>query len=146
MQVDVLVTNGGPHPPDKWAALAANKIADLIQIDELSDTAVAAQARKAKPRLTLDLADALEPQFSTATQDELGRVNAGSVASRSAPFAVDQYISPAVATVVTTTAPTMFGTHFADPDVQSVVGNILKSVFLDALNIERSWAFDAKGL
>lgn len=146
MQVDVLVTNGGPHPADKWASLAASKISDLIQVDELSDTDLAAQARRAKPRLAIDLSDTLEPVFVSATQDELARVNAGSVTGRNDPFQPDSYISSAIAAVSAVSATTMFSAHFADPTVVSVVSRIIAELILDAMNIERSWAFDAKGL
>jgi hypothetical protein len=144
--VMLLVTDGGPHPPDKWAALAAKKLGDLIDIDRQSSSDEAAQARKAKPRLMLDWEDALEPLFDTATQDEAARVESGLIATRFDAFDADQYVVGASNAVLAASSATVFAEHFNQPDVQLVVGNILKQVFLDAMNIQRSWAFDAKGL
>lgn len=146
MEVTVLVTNGGPHPPDKWASLAGSKIADLIQIDDNSASDLAIQARKAKPRLALDLSDALEPLFATATSDELNRVNSGVVTGRFDQFQPDSYVNTAMDITSSVMGQTMFASHFREPDVLTVVRRILQELILDAMNIERSWAFDAKGL
>lgn len=143
--VTLLVTNGGPHPPDKWAALAAGKVADLIQIDEQSDTDAAAVARKAKPRFSLDVADAIEDEFLAVTNAEAERVVNGLVTSRTDPFDVESYLDDAVSSVVEASGNTPFSQHFANPAVQQVVRVILKQYFLDAANIQRSWSFDAKG-
>lgn len=146
MEVTVMVTNGGPHPPDKWASLAAGKIADLIQIDETSNSDLTVKARKAQPRFALDLADALEPLFATVTQDELARVNSGVVTGRFDAFHPEDYVTAAMTTASAVSGATMFSEHFNDPDVQTIVRRILQETILDATNIERSWAFDAKGL
>lgn len=145
MQVDILVTNGGAHPADKWAALAAGKISDLIQIDEASGESMTA-ARKAKPRFALAVADAIEPSFSDIFDAEVAAVNNGTVAVRHAPFSIDAFISPAIAAIVGAAAGTPFADHFSLADVQAVVGKILAQYFIDAANIDRSWALDAKGL
>jgi len=144
--VNFLVTNGGPHPPDKWAALTGNKIADLVQVDELSDSDIAASARKAKPRFAIALADALEPIFGQVGAAERASVKSGDVTLRHAPFHVDGFLDPAISAVTGASASTPFASHFALSDVQAVVRNIIKQNFIDAANIERSWALDAKGL
>lgn len=143
--VTFLVTNGGPHPPDKWASLAAGKIADLIQIADQSDSDAATAARKAKPRFALDVSEALEASFRDVTSEEESRVKDGDVTSRQAPFAVDPHLDDAVSSVVSAAAQTPFSNHFNDANVQQAVRIILKQYFLDAANIQRSWAFDAKG-
>jgi hypothetical protein len=144
--MEVLVTNGGPHPPDKWAALSASKISDLIQIDELSDSDAAVLARKAKPRFSVGVADALETSFYNVMADERAKVNSGAVSTRLDPFAVDSYLDASVTAVVNASAGTPFSDHFALSDVQSVVRNIIKQNFIEAANVQRSWAFDARGL
>lgn len=144
MDVSVLVTDGGPHPPDKWAALAARRIVDLVQIDEQSDSEAAATARKAKPRLAITLSDDIETYFASVMAAEDAGVASGSIAERGAPFDVSADLDAAVAAVTSAASPVF--QHFADPEVQSVVRNILTQLFLDAANIQRSWAFDAKGL
>jgi len=34
MQPRIMITNGGPHPPEKWAETTAWKILDLIRVSE----------------------------------------------------------------------------------------------------------------
>lgn len=46
-----MVTNGGPHPADKWAAVTTNEILDLIKIDPESQSPAAVEARLAKEDL-----------------------------------------------------------------------------------------------
>lgn len=144
--VTLLVTNGGPHPSDKWAALAANKIADLVQIDENSSTELAAAARKSKPRFAIALADVLEPVFDDVMGAERSGVDAGTITLRHQPFSVDAFIDGAVRSIADAATETPFSGHYADHDVQFVIRNILKQHFIDAANIQRSWSLDSKGL
>lgn len=146
MSVSILATNGGPHPPDKWASLSASKIADLIQIDTQSNSDAATVARKAKPKFIADLASILEGQFSSVAAAERLSVKSGAVKQRNAPFNIDLNLKDALAAVSETAKPTPFAQHFNLSDVQKAVSIILKQHFMDAANIERSWAFDEKGL
>ncbi len=142
----VLITNGGPHPADKWAALAAEQISNLIQVDELSDSDAAATARKAKPRFEIAISDVLEPVFDQVMTAERSSVDAGTTTLRNAPFELEEFLDSAVAAVVEQAGSTPFAAHFALSDVQFIVRNILQQNFIDAANIARSWALDAKGL
>lgn len=144
--VMLLITNGGPHPPDKWAYAAAVFTADLVQFDEKSNSNAAAQARRGKPVFVDSISSALEPMFLTAMTDEQDRIDNNQVTHRTDPFAVDGYLNGAVNAVVTASHGSPFTSHFAKQATQDVVRNILKQVFIDAANSQRSWAFDAKGL
>lgn len=143
MDVAILVTNGGPHPPDKWASIAASKIADLIQVDNLSDSEAAAAARKAKPRFAIAVSEAVEPVFAAIMAAERDGVATGAIASRIDAFNVAGHLDGAVAGIVAQSG--QFSGHFELPEVQQVTRKILTQLFLDAANIQRSWAFDAKG-
>ena len=46
-----MITNGGPHPADKWADTTTETILGLIQVSEGSETPEAAAARTAKREL-----------------------------------------------------------------------------------------------
>ena len=142
----VIVSNGGPHPADKWAAVTAEKIAGFIQVDELSISEEAAAARKAKPRFEIAIADAVEPDFSNAMSAEKSAVEAGTVTARNDTFNVGQYSDSAFQSVISAASATPFAKHFEAPDVQAIIKNIITQNILDAANIQRSWAFDAKGL
>lgn len=146
MDVSILATSGGPHPPDKWASLSASKIADLIQVDMQSNSDAATAARKAKPQFILNLASALEASFSSVAAAERNSVKSGAVKQRNAAFNIDANLKSAIGVVLDTAAPTPFAEHFKLSDVQKAVSIILQQHFIDAANIERSWAFDAKGL
>lgn len=146
MQVTFLVTDGGPHPADKWASLIGERIAGLIEIDAKSDSPEAALARKAKPRFALDIADAIEGQLTILATAEVGRIGSGDTKSRNDPFDVDGPTTAALASVVATADGTPFALHFQTPVVQAAVGRIIKQHFIDAANNQRSWQFDQKGL
>lgn len=144
MQVGVMITNGGPHPPDKWAAQTARSICDLIQIDEAADSAEAKTARKAKPHLELDLADVLEEMHRQNQDNERAKLGEEGDARLSKPLIQLQSdaVENGLAMVVAVTASTPFAAHFALPQVQAVVRNILAQHCANAMHIERSWHAD----
>lgn len=145
----ILITNGGPHPADKWAAESAAHIADLIQINEASESPEAVAARKAKPRFELDLADALEGHHKTiqtqerAALDEHGAQRYGH--SVDPAEHVPETVDEAIACVAEVAAGTPFAEHFTKPDTVAVVRSILMQHFATAMQIERSWHRDLGG-
>lgn len=141
-----LITNGGPHPADKWAAVVASKIVGFIQIDEQSNSEAATAARKAKPRFAIAISDAVEPVFEQVMQSEKSKVEAGAITARNDAFQVSDQVSQAFDAVISAASTTPFSEHFKLADVREIVRNIVTQNILDAANISRSWAFDAKGL
>lgn len=79
-QVGVLITDGGPHPPDKWARMSAqmivqNIIPDKVMVgDEMQDVEKSANPvvvafRKARDKFEADIRDLLE-EWHTAHQSQ----------------------------------------------------------------------------
>jgi hypothetical protein len=144
--VVILVTNGGPHPPDKWAALSAGQVANLISVDENSNTPAAANGRKAKPQFAVNCAAALESIFNTAMTDATTQVNNGSVTARNAPIDVSSYFNSVESSVISSAGGTPFAGQFSSQAARTAVDRIVGQYLTDAVNISRSWALDAKGL
>lgn len=144
--VVLMVTNGGPHPPDKWASLAAGQVANLISIDEQSNSQAAANGRKAKPQFAINCASALETIFNTAMSDATALVNNGTVKVRHSPIDVAPYLNSVEAAVISSAGGTMFAGQFSNQTARSAVDRIVGQYLADAINISRSWALDAKGL
>lgn len=144
MEIGILITDGGPHPADKWAALTAKTICDLLQVDENSVTPLAVAARKAKPRLQLDLADALEAVYLANQEDEQARVKKN--IDNGALPAIDPtdgpHLDAAMAALINAAKPTPFAGHFGVPEVTTAVRNILAQHLGDISHIEHSWHAD----
>jgi len=145
MTPKIMITNNGVHPSDRWAAMTASEICDLIQINETSASPEAIAARKAKPRLELDLADLLETFHANVQKHERELLAAHGDAHLVTPLdpSAGEVDTPqeVVAEIVKIAAKTPFGAHFALPQVQEVVRGIVDHHFALSIDIERStWA------
>lgn len=146
MQPGVMITNGGPHPADKWAAMTASHIAGLIAIDEASTSPPAVAARKAKPRFELALAELLEVFHGNVQKRERDLLAAHGDAQLAKPIdpndgVIDTPVEVAEA-VAKAAADTPFAAHFALDQVKTVVAHIVDDHFGKVIDIERSWHAD----
>jgi hypothetical protein len=144
--VVLMVTNGGPHPADRWASLAAGQVANLISVDENSNSPAAASARKSKPQFALNCANALESVFVDAMSDAEAAVNNGSITVRHAPIDVEPYFNSVESAVISSAGGTQFAGQFSSQSAREAVDKVVGQYLADAINISRSWALDAKGL
>lgn len=143
MQPSIMITNGGTHPADKQAAMTAQRIMDLIQIDENSNSPEAVTARKAKPRLQLDLADKLEELHEYSRVYELNKLKDKGDARLAKPIDVTGMPEKAWDAVSALFANSPFAEHFKQPHVQEVVKYIVEGRMESAADDERSWHVDA---
>lgn len=146
MRVGVLITDGGPHPADKWANETAESIGDLIQVDQTSNTPAAAAARKAKPRFILDMADRLE-SFHQSHIDhskvQLATHGNARVNPNLHPYAPNpDILNDAVNAVIECSKGTPFEAHFQNFTTRAAVASIIGSHFSSADHIERSYHVD----
>lgn len=144
--VKLMVTNGGPHPADKWASLIASQVAGLIVIDDNSTSDAAVAARKAKPRLSIAISESIEPIVADACKAERQAVESGVITVRHAPFSVDIAVDQGMSAVSAEVENTPFKDAFETPEVLQAIRRVIHQNIIDAANIERSWALDAKGL
>lgn len=139
----IMITNGGVHPSDKWAETTAEQIVDLIQVDPDSDSPAAKAARLAKPRLKLDLQEALEPHHDTVQQHERGKIKEHGLERLSHPLTPEaKHIEDALAAILAKTKDTVFAAHFALPETQTVLRHMIGGHFITSADIERSWHAD----
>lgn len=143
-----MITNGGPHPSDKWADVTTDTILDLIQINEDSVSPEATAARAAKRGLRISLFDLFNDHHGAVQAHEQGLKAAvktvddaeDHVAATLDPM---QHVEPTLARVNTLLAASPFAAHFAKPEVQAVLQNIIGHHTADVMHIERRWHSDS---
>lgn len=141
MRVGIMVTNGGSHPVEKWAAQSASQIADVIVI--APDSIVFDSMTAAKTKFQDDLETALVDHHDVVHSHEnqaLKNDGAAHLDSTLDPEA--EHLDEAVAAVSAVAEQTMFAAHFRKPEVQAFVRSTLKSHFSSVKHIERSWYAD----
>lgn len=140
----IITTNGGAHPPDKWSNMTAQSIGDLIQIDDNSASPEAVAARKAKPRLVMDIAEALESHYADAQDEERSALKAkGDARLTEAVDPAAKTVDAMVKAIVAAAKKTPFAAHFAKTETQSVLRSIVTRDLVFAADIERSYHADA---
>ena len=135
MNVGVLITNGGPHPADKWAVATAEMIFP-------AETASADNALAAK-RFQLDIAEILEGHHAGVATDEKAKIAANAAHIKSAQDYHGERADKAVADIVAKSKGTPFEAYFAREEWQAVARPIIGSHFATNADIHRSWHADA---
>lgn len=131
----ILVTDNGPHPPEKWAMTTAEMLVDIDPTNMDGPRLMQAQ------KLQLAVAEALVPHHTMVQSDEKSNI-AANADHISTPHDVEQYLDRAVDDIVAASRDTLWAAHFAEPDVQSAIKQTLRSHFATAQHIERLWHAD----
>lgn len=142
-----MITNGGPHPADKWADMTTETILDLIQVAEDSVSPEATAARTAKRDLRPVLFDIFNGHHDRVQKHEQNHMRAN---IKSAKAASDHMTVPLDVTAHLTVmdqvkaalAVTPFSDHFAKPKVIKTIKQIVGQHTADAMHIERRWHHD----
>ncbi len=136
MSISFMVTNGGPHPPEKWADVTARAIGDLIVIEPSAPTQAVIDKREFEAALFKLLVDLHKQLQHTARWrlGETGHVEHGPLVQDRASEAANQ--------VVALAGSTRFAAHFAKPEVLTFLHNVIGQHFADSVHIERSWHAD----
>jgi len=150
MQAGVLITNGGPHPADKWAEVSADQIVALIDIDDRADSPQATEARRAKRRFREDLIDTLTGHHDDCIGKERGALKTHGVARYDQSEVVDDHhpeTLEAACQAVSDAASKypVLGNHFSEGEAADVVRRILRSHMNHIMHIERGWHRDLGG-
>ena len=144
--VKFMITDGGPHPADKWADTTTEAILDLVQIaqDSVSDAAKAARAAKRdlQPKLW-SLLNTHHEAVQATHRTALKKIKNSQI---NQPIDVTPHLGTA-ADVLKLLSITPFADHFAQQTVQDVVTQIVGQHTADSIDIERRWHADglAKG-
>lgn len=128
----VLVTNGGPHPADKWAVATAEHIFPI-------DPSVVGDRFLAAKKLQLAIAVALEPHHEGVQEAERAKLAAAGDDHLQTPHDPLAAAEAALAEIQAAAAGTPWEAHFADAEVQRVVIQEVGNHFATAEHIERQW-------
>jgi len=131
MQMGVMITDGGPHPAEKWAVMTAQ------QIFPLSDGLKGDRHIQAT-KVQLAIMEALEPHHAdhqTAEQDALGAAGDDHLDTAHNP-------GPRALLALETVKAIVLASPWADkvtPEWEDAIGGILASHFATSADIERQW-------
>jgi hypothetical protein len=146
MQVSVLKTDNGPHPPEKWARITAWMLVNhLIEVDENSASKLAIEVREARDQLEQKFYAVLKEYHATVQDGEraaivsqgLDRLASG---DRDEAIADHVDLDRCVQAVVDEAKihPVLFA-HFSRDEVRAVVRERLAMDFGSVIDIERDW-------
>lgn len=136
-----MITNGGPHPHDKWADMTTETILELVKIKEDSDTPEATEARSAKRMLRTVLFDIFEGHHGSVQKSERKSVPKDPHAHVAKPIDVEPHLS-VMDEVFAALDATPFKSHFAKPDVRAILTAIVGTHTADVIHIERRYHQD----
>ncbi len=132
MSISFMVTNGGPHPPEKWADVTARAIAALIVIEPTAPT----QAIVDKREFEVELFKLLIGLHQEVQDNERALLRSGQQSAGIDPSAsVDHVVGLAHRFA-------RIGDHFSKPEARAFLHNVIGQHFADSVHIERSWHAD----
>lgn len=139
--MQIIITNGGPHPAEKWAAVTAHLIVDLIKIDPQSSVLEQAKAEKTQfeaaiVQRLLAMHSKIQAQERTALSDSSAHIIA--------PIDPKPFANQAVTEIVAAASNTLFEGEFGRPEVRAFVYETTGQIYLDSITVERKWFADLK--
>jgi hypothetical protein len=138
MKIGIIVTDGGPHSPEKMATACAGALLSFDPSKLDGTRLLAAQ------RLEMAVVEALVPHHASVmetTRNEL-------IANSAAHFAKGNLHDPgpaldeAVAAVLAAADATEWGPAFRDPDKLAQMRQVIGQFLVDSAHIERCWHSD----
>jgi hypothetical protein len=135
--VQIMITNGGPHPYTKWAVATAQQIIDI------GANATGTQAMDAR-KLENKIIDILEVHHKCVQDDERDELKSKSHARlcEDILYDVTDYVDDPVSEIVAASVGTPFEHHFAQPQIQAYLREVIALHFRTSKHIERSWHAD----
>jgi hypothetical protein len=128
----ILITNGGTHSADKWAVTTAETIFPLEDTVMVGERLIAAQ------KLQTKLAEVMSPHHEvvmtdekTSLQDDPSHYN----------YTVDasHHVDDAVHEIVAASEGSPWEDHFAKPEVQAAIHEVVLNHMQSAQHVERLW-------
>jgi hypothetical protein len=131
MQMGIMITNGGTHPPEKWAAMTAS------QIIQVSSTAVGAAAAVGR-RLELKILDILEEAHARVQGIEKNALGNIGIDYLAGPLDPREHVEAPLQAIVEAAKGTPHEAHFALETTKDYLRKVLAQHFGTAMHIERS--------
>jgi len=136
MQPKIMITNGGPHPAEKWAELSASEI---IVIAEGADS----DSARAGRRLELKFIDIFEEYHKQVQAAERAHLDADGDGRLESPLDGKEHDpEEVVAACVEAAKGTPFEAHFLREDVQNRIRTVATHHAALSMDVERSWHAD----
>lgn len=132
MQTNILITNGGPHSPEKWALATAASIMP-INPDMDGERLLAAQ------KLQTTVAEALVAHHADAQSHERAMLEAKGDARLAEEIEVEDRVAEALKGVRDAAKGTFWEAHVLSADAQAEMDKVLTSHFATVHQIERDW-------
>lgn len=133
--VGVMVTNGGPHSAEKWALVTGEMI---FPIDQVTHGDRLILARKTQ----IEIIEALEGHHRGNIEDERAKMSDDRL---DADYEPDDAADQALEEIAEIVARTPWAEKSKDPAWRKAVGDILRSHFATAQNVERQWHCRSSG-
>jgi hypothetical protein len=130
----IMVTDGGPHPPEAWAQITAEHIAPL------GPNLVGERHRRAV-ELQFKIAELLEPIYKTAQETERSGLTADT-ARVAVPVDPEPHLDAAIAAIQAAAKGTEWEGHFSDAEVVKLVRREVGIHIATTQHIEKSWHAD----
>lgn len=132
MQYGVMITNGGAHPPEKWA------IATAEQICPVSDELQGSRLIEAK-RVQLAVMEAILPHHKAHQDNERHQLKTAGDAVLDGDHNPMPRAEEALQAVIACLAGSPWEDKTKDKAWQGVVGGVLATHFATSADIERQW-------
>jgi hypothetical protein len=136
MQGHFLVTDDGPHPPEKWAEVTADHI---IAISEQAEETKVVEAQRFREKL-VDLLTRLHDSTQKNERGQLEAEGVGRLAAELDPGEED--LEGPAGEIIQLAAGFSFEDHFQKPETKEHLKNVLRSHHASQVFIERSWHAD----
>lgn len=131
MEPKIMITNGGTHPPEKWAELSA---AEIIQVGE----------NPVGRKLELKILDALETFFTHVQETEKAQLDEDGDGRLESPIDGQEHdAEEVIAEIMKAAEGTEFAAHFQRPEVHQHIRNVLAHHAALTMDVERSWFADS---
>jgi hypothetical protein len=136
MNVGCMITNGGPHPPEKWASVTAQKI---IDISANAPDALYREARAFQAKIE----ELLVGHHRLAQEHERVALATEGPDRLVTELDTGAYVPDALDDILAAARGTSFAAHFAKPETQVYLARVLREHTHSIMHVERSWHADA---
>ena len=135
MLVTVMTTDGGPHSAEKWAVTTAGAI---IKIGADASGRNESEARK----LELAIIDALEDAHGDVQAHERWKIAEHGHERLSHALDPSPHVDGPFEAILALGLASAWAEHFAKPETQAGIRNVLANHFASSMHIERKWHAD----
>ncbi len=135
MQPSIMKTDGGPHPADYYAGVAA---AELIQIEASAVGSDVVQGRQLENKII----DILERYHNKILEEEEGKVISDPNRILLHPDPYDYDLNSCVKEIVDAGKASKWASAFSGGNVESVIRTVVGKHMSTAIHVTRSWHLD----